>query len=213
MHRTTHCTGWTSSATSARRSRSHPTWAPNRDRGSCRTFVVPGTPWRRSRLRPTSPSRRARWPELPSSSPVTPDSKAPNSFDAPIEPLDRADTRPNLSRGVTRGTSVCRMKTLSPSAAESTIIAANAIQKSRVRPSTMVARPKTVTDAISAWPTRLVKGRHASTRAVSPPPNPPAPRSNPSPDPPTPSRSSAMAGNRATAPPKSTAKRSIEIAL
>ena len=45
----------------------------------------------------------------PKSWPVTPDSNAPSSFDAPMSTISIASTRPRISAGVTSGTSVALM--------------------------------------------------------------------------------------------------------
>ncbi len=59
---------------------------------------------------------------------------------------------------------------------------------------------------------RRLTGRMVRYSATAPAPMPVAARNHPNPTAPTPRRSSAMAGSNATAPPKSTAKRSSEIA-
>ena len=52
----------------------------------------------------------------PSSCPTTPDSNAPSSFDAPMNTPSTARTRPRMANGVTSGTRVERMNTLTESA-------------------------------------------------------------------------------------------------
>ncbi len=104
------------------------------------------------------------------------------------------------------------MNTLTESAPESTSSARNATAKLVVSPRAMVPTPNSATAASSVRPTRRLTGRTASHSVTAPAPIPIAARNQPSPTAPTPRRSSAMAGSRATAPPKSTAKRSREIA-
>jgi len=48
----------------------------------------------------------------PNSAAVVPDSKAPSSFEEPMNTLFTADTRPRFSSGVSNCTSVCRTSTL-----------------------------------------------------------------------------------------------------
>ncbi len=117
-----------------------------------------------------------------------------------------------MSAGVTNGTNVDRMNTLTASAPESTSNARKATAKLVVTPSTMVPTPKSATQASRTRPMRWLTGFHVRNSATTPAPIPVAARSQPSPTAPTPNRSSAMAGSNATAPPKSTAKRSSEIA-
>ena len=62
----------------------------------------------------------------PSSWPATPDSKAPSSLEPPMNTFSTARTRPRMVGGVTRGTSVERMNTLSASAPDATIRAMKA---------------------------------------------------------------------------------------
>jgi hypothetical protein len=63
---------------------------------------------------------------VPRSCPATPDSKAPSSLEAPMKTFSTASTRPRMSGGVTRGTSVARMNTLTASAADRPAMARNA---------------------------------------------------------------------------------------
>lgn len=126
--------------------------------------------------------------------------------------ISTASTRPRLSCGVTSGTSVERMNTLTASAPDSTISDTSATTKLVVTPRTMVPTPNSATEARRIGPTRRRNGRNASTSVTPAAPTPIAARSQPSPTAPTARRSSAIAGRSATAPPKSTAKRSSVIA-
>ena len=106
---------------------------------------------------PTPPSTMAT--AGPSSWPTTPDSNAPNSFDAPMNTASTASTRPRLSCGVTSGTRVERMNTLTASAPDSTSRATNATTKLVVTPSAMVPTPKSATASSSVRPMRRLTGR------------------------------------------------------
>ena len=104
------------------------------------------------------------------------------------------------------------MNTLTESAPDSTSSAMNATTKFVVTPSTIVPMPNSATTTSSVRPMWRCTGRTVRNSVTLPAPMPIAARSTPSPTAPTPSRSSAMAGSSATAPPNSTANRSSEIA-
>ena len=148
----------------------------------------------------------------PNNCPVTPDSNAPNSFDAPISTISTARTWPRIASGVTSGTSVARMYTLIASAADSIASARNATAKLVVTPRATVPTPNAATAIKRITPMWRRTGRIASPMVMIAAPIPVAARSQPRPTAPTPSRSSAMAGNNAIAPPNNTAMRSRVIA-
>ena len=104
------------------------------------------------------------------------------------------------------------MNTLTASAPDSTSSATNATTKLVVTPSAIVPMPNSATEINRVLPIRRLTGFTVRYSATTPAPMPVAARSQPSPTAPTPRRSSAMAGSNATAPPKSTANRSSEIA-
>jgi hypothetical protein len=104
------------------------------------------------------------------------------------------------------------MNTLTESAPERTRSAMNATAKLVVAPSTIEPTPNRATVASSTRPTWRRTGRTVRNKVTAPAPMPIAARSHPSPTAPTPSRSWAIAGSSAIAPPNSTAKRSSEIA-
>ncbi len=90
---------------------------------------------------------------VPNAWPITPDSNAPSSFDAPMNTFSTARTLPRVSLGVTSGTRVARMNTLTASAPDSTSSETNAITKLVVTPSTIVNTPNTATATSSLEPT------------------------------------------------------------
>ena len=98
-------------------------------------------------------------PAVPSTAPATPDSKAPSSFEAPRKTPSTAITRPRAGLGVTNGTSVARMNTLTESAALNSSRAAKATAKLRVSPRTMVPTPNRATTVYSLRPMWRMTGR------------------------------------------------------
>ena len=68
--------------------------------------------------------------------------------------VSTASTRPRLSAGVTSGTSVARMNTLTASAPDNTASERKATMKLVVTPRTIVPAPKTATAISSVRPTR-----------------------------------------------------------
>ncbi len=143
---------------------------------------------------------------------VTPDSSSPSSLEAPINIAFTALTRPRSASGVCSCTSMWRTNTLTMSAAPSTVSTARESEKLVDTPKVIVASPKMTTPPNIAAPARSVIGRTVSQAAVTAAPTPGAARSRPRPSGPTCRISLAYAGRSAVAPPKRTAKRSIEIA-
>lgn len=72
---------------------------------------------------------------------MPPDSNSPSSFDAPMNRLDTAETRPRMESGVTICTSVWRTKTETMSAAPRVAKARTLKTIERDRANTKVASP------------------------------------------------------------------------
>ena len=148
----------------------------------------------------------------PSSAAATPDSNAPSSFDARMNTDSSALTRPRSSGGVSSGTSVPRISTLTMSAPASTASARMDSGKLVDSPNTTVAAPNVPTATNRMRPTLCRRGRAASTTPTPIAPMPGAARNRPLPSAPTCSTSVANTGSSAVAPPNSTAARSSEMA-
>src|SRR5690606_17577774 len=99
---------------------------------------------------PTPPKITA--PTGPNNDAATPDSKPPNSFDAPIKTALTAPTRPRISSGVYVIISVCRMTTLMLSNAPNSASIATDNQKDVDKPNTIVATPNPATASSSVCP-------------------------------------------------------------
>src|ERR1035437_2451485 len=149
---------------------------------------------------------------VPSHAAVTPDSNCPTSFDAPMNIMLTALTRPRISSGVEICTRVCRTTTLTMSQAPSITSAATLNPTFRDSPNTTVHAPNPATHHSMIAPACRLNGRCASTIAMITAPVPGAPRRIPNPVAPTPRMSFANTGISATAPPSSTANMSSEIA-
>src|SRR5580658_4784331 len=148
---------------------------------------------------------------VPNQPAVIPDSNCPSSFDAPMNIMSTAFTRPRIWSGVATCTNVTRITTLTISAAPVSANATNDTMRLREIPNTIVKTPKAATHHNIVDPTRRLNGRYASRIAIAPAPTAGALRSNPSPHGPVCKISCAYAGSSATAPPSSTANKSSEI--
>src|SRR6185437_2803288 len=84
---------------------------------------------------------------VPNQAAVVPDSNSPNSFEAPMNSIETADTRPRMKSGVASWIRVLRIFTLTMSVAPSRN-RQNSDKGNQVeRPKPMVARPKAATTA------------------------------------------------------------------
>ena len=148
----------------------------------------------------------------PSNAAATPDSNAPSSFDAPMNTPSTAFTRPRTSFGVASAPTVERMFIDSMSTNPLTARAATESQNQRERPNMTMLAPKTPTEMNNVRPARPPSGLRASMIPAASAPTAVALRRIPSPNGPVCRIERAKSGSSATAPPKSTAKRSSVIA-
>src|SRR5882672_77695 len=139
---------------------------------------------------------------------VVPDSNSPSSFEALMNTIETALTRPRIRSGVPTWMRVWRTVTLSMSAAPMT--KRNARDRGRLweSPRPRVASPNTATPPKSQAPIRRRRGRNAKRIAMTPAPTALALRKSPTSSDPRPKNSWATAGSSAVAPPRRTAKRS-----
>ena len=121
-------------------------------------------------------------------------------------------TRPRIASGVSSCTSVCRMTTLTMSAAPETASASIDSATEVESANTPIASPNTATAAISRWPAPRSIGWRVSQADISSAPAAGAARSRPRPQGPVCRMSLAKIGSSAVAPPSSTANRSSEMA-
>ena len=144
---------------------------------------------------------------------ATPDSKAPSSFEPPMNTRSTAPTRPRISGGVEQ-----RLQARPDQHAEH-VGARERGECQRARARSFARRrrrtvktPYSATTMNSVGPTRRRTGRTESTRPTTTAPAPGAARRIPFPSAPTCRTSLEKTGRSAVAPPNSTAARSSEIA-
>src|SRR5947209_6561316 len=116
-------------------------------------MIVPKPPAETAIIGPhIGPTKRA------ARSAVTPDSKAPSSFDVEINTEFTAETRPRMASGVSTCTKVWRTTTEMLSNTPVKISAASESQKLRERPNTIVAAPKPATHQSRLRPAFFIGG-------------------------------------------------------
>ena len=129
-----------------------------------------------------------------------------------MKTISTALTRPRSASGVASAVIIERMFMLIMSAKPLTASAANESANECESPNTTMLPPKTPTTTSSLRPAMPRSGRRVSMIPARRAPTAGALRSTPSPTGPTSRMSRANSGSSATAPPKSTATRSSEIA-
>ena len=97
---------------------------------------------------------------------ATPDSKAPNSFDDPINMLFTDATRPRISSGVYSWRMVPRITTLTLSNAPLSINSRPDKMKLVESPNPIIHRPNPITQMKSTFPVSLIGGRNMRTKAI-----------------------------------------------